>query len=313
MRQARRVRLRRAGWMGLGIAVACASARVPALGKDPVPLDAARLNGISAYVESYFGRAQRLMVDETVSIQPLRADLMPEGLPRRLSYELRVEWDPSGDEPRASMVRQLMKVGSRVPKPGSEPECLDPKGVSPEPLAFLLPGKRGRFSFREAGVARIGGRTVTLVDYRPVREEPSSVSAKDGKKDCIEIDMPGRTVGRLWVDPQTSAILRIDEWLKGMTDVRMPRDLLSTGRWSPHLSVDRADSTIRYQPVTFTDPDETLLLPNAIETVTVIRMNGVQRLRITQTYRNYRRFVTGGRLVDNTEPLTSLIETAGPR
>jgi hypothetical protein len=299
MRERTRVRLRRAGWLGLAVAVACATARVPARGKDPIPLDSVRLNGISAYVESYYGRAQSLMVDETVTIQPLASDLSPDGLARRLSYELRVEWNPEGDEPRASVVRQLVKVGSRAPRPGSEPECLDPKGVSPEPLAFLLPGKRGRFAFSEAGVARLGGRTVTLVNYRPLHDEPSSITPKDGKKDCIEIDMPGRTMGRVWVDPQTSAILRIDEWLVGMTDVRMPRDLISSGRWSPHLSVDRADSTVRYQPVRFTDPDETLLLPNAVDTVTVIRTNGIQRLRIGQTYRNYRRFVTGGRLVEN--------------
>lgn len=293
------MRLRRAGWLGLAVAVACVAARVPVLGKDPAPLDNTRLNGISSYVESYYGRAQSLMVDETVAIQPLGSDLLPDGLARRLSYEVRVEWNPEGDEPRASVVRQLMKIGSRAPRPGSEPECLDPKGISPEPLAFLLPGRRGRFSFREAGVARLGGRTVTMVDYRPLREEPSSITAKDGKKDCIEIDMPGRTVGRVWVDPETFAVLRIDEWLMGMTDVRVPRQLISAGRWSSHVSVERADSTIRYQAVRFADPEETLLLPNLVDSLTVIRANGVQRLRISQTYRNYRRFVTGGRLVEN--------------
>ena len=293
------MRLRRAGWVGLAVAVACVTARVPVLGKDPAPFDTTRLDGISAYVESYYGRAQSLMVDETVAIQPLGLDLLPDGLARRLSYELRVEWNPEGDEPRASFVRQLMKIGTRAAKPGSEPECLDPKGISPEPLAFLLPGRRGKFAFSEAGVARLGGRAVTMVDYRPLREEPSSITAKDGKKDCIEIDMPGRTAGRVWVDPQTFAVLRIDEWLVGMTDVRVPRDLITTGRWNSHVSVDRADSTIRYQPVRFTDPEETLLLPNLVDTVSVIRANGIQRLRVSQSYRNYRRFVTGGRLVEN--------------
>ena len=130
-----------------------------------------------------------------------------------------------------------------------------------------------------------------MVDYRPLRE--SLVHHLEGRqKDCIEIDMPGRTAG-VWVDPQTFAVLRIDEWLVGMTDVRVPRDLITTGRWNSHVSVDRADSTIRYQPVRFTDPEETLLLPNLVDTVTVIRANGIQRLRVSQSYRNYRRFVTG--------------------
>jgi hypothetical protein len=51
--------------------------------------------------------------------------------------------------------------------------------------------------------------------------------------------------------------------------------------------------------VRFTDPEETLLLPNLVDTVTVIRANGIQRLRISQSYRNYRRFVTDGRLLEN--------------
>jgi len=313
MREGGRVRLRRAGWLGIAVAVACLSARAPLLGKDPAPVDSTRLDGISAYVESYYGRAQSLMVDETVAIQPLGTDLLPDGLARRLSYELRVEWNPDGDEPRATFVRQLMKIGTRAAKPDSEPECLDPKGISPEPLAFLLPGRRGKFVFNEAGVARLGGRAVTMVDYRPLRDEASSITAKDGKKDCIEIDMPGRTAGRVWIDPETSAVLRIDEWLVGMTDVRVPRDLIAKGRWNPYVSVERADSTIRYQPVKFADPEETLLLPNLVDTVTVIRANGVQRLRITQSYRNYRRFVTGGRLVENGAGLSGPAETESPR
>ncbi len=294
-----RVRLRRAGSLGLAVAVAAVLARPSVHGKDATPLDAARLDGISAYVEGYYGRAQSLMVDETVAIETLGTDLLADGLPRRLSYEVRVEWNPEGDEPRASVVRQLLKVGSRRAKPGSEPECLDPKGISPEPLAFLLPAQRGRFAFTQAGTGRMGKRVATLVDYRPLREEASTVRAKDGKKDCIEIDMPGRTVGRVWVDPETFAVLRVDERLIGMTDVPVPRALASTGRWGLRLSVQRADSTIRYEPVRFSDPDESMLLPATVETVTVIHANGTQRLRIRQTYRNYRRFLTGSRLIED--------------
>ena len=299
MRVRGRVRLRPTGWLILVGAMACVTARVPALGKDSVPLDAARLNGISTYVETYYGRAQSLMVDETVTIQPLRHDLYPEGLARQLSYEVRVEWSAEGGEPHASIVRELVKIGPRPPKPGTEPKCLDPRGVTPEPLEFLLRGRRDRFTFSETGVARVGGRPATMIDYRPLHREPSSITAKDGKKDCIMIDTPSRMAGRVWVDLETSAILRIDEWLIGMTDVSVPRDLISTGRWSPRVSLERADSTIRYQAVRFTDPEETLLLPSGVDTVTVIRANDTQRMRISQTYRNYRRFVTGGRLLEH--------------
>ena len=252
-----------------------------------------RLEHVTAYVEGYFGRAQSLVAEETVTLEHLRPDLTADGFGRRLDYEIRVEWNPDDDSSRASVVRHLLRVGRRPPKPGSEPECLDPKGISPEPLAFLLREQRDRFLFRESRMAKIGGRQAVVLDYRPATRDAPTLT---GTKDCIHIDMPGRTQGRVWVDPNTHAVLRLDESIVGITDVRVPREL-QKGGWGLHVTVERADSTIRYQPVTFAEPDETLLLPTRVETVTVIRSTGVQRLRVTQTYRNYRRFLTDTRLL----------------
>ena len=59
-----------------------------------------------------------------------------------------------------------------------------------------------------------------------------------------------------------------------------------------------ADSSIEYKCVSFTDPVETLMLPAVIETVTVIRGGATQRYRITQRLSDYKRFLTGGRVVE---------------
>jgi hypothetical protein len=251
-----------------------------------------RLDRVSDYVEGYFGRAQSLVAEETVTLEHLRSDLTADGLARRLHYEIRVEWSPDGDAP-ASVVRQLLRVGNRPPKPDAKPECLDPKGISPEPLAFLLKDRRERFRFRETGPAKVGGRPAVALEYRPAVRQESTVT---GTRDCISIDMPGRTQGRVWVDPDTNAVLRLDESIVAITDVRIPREL-QKGGWGLHVTVERADSSIRYQPVSFSEPDETLLLPTRIDSVSVIRASGVQRLRVTQTYKNYRRFLTDSRLV----------------
>ena len=48
--------------------------------------------------------------------------------------------------------------------------------------------------------------------------------------------------------------------------------------------------------VTFHDPEEQLLLPSTIQS-TVVTRGAMQRTRRTQTFTNYRRFITGGRLV----------------
>ena len=47
----------------------------------------------------------------------------------------------------------------------------------------------------------------------------------------------------------------------------------------------------------FQDPEETLLPPATIDILTVIRGGGIQRVRVTQCLSDYRRFLTGGRIV----------------
>jgi hypothetical protein len=282
-------RVRRVSVCVAAVAAACL---LPA--SRPAAQAPSRLDRVTEYVERYYHRAQSLMVEETVTLSHLGADLSPAGFARRLVYDLRLDWDPERTEEPASVVRTLLTIGSRPPKPRTEPECLDPKGISPEPLAFLLADRRHRFTFREVGTARTGGRVAALIDYRSIAKDESTVT---GTKECISIDMPSREQGRLWVDHETNAILRMEERIAGMTDVRVPRALQSPFGWGLSVSVERSDTTTRYRPVTFTDPDETLLLPESVESLSVIRANGTQRLRMVKSYRNYRRFLTGSRLV----------------
>ena len=250
---------------------------------------------VGDYVERYYSRAQSIVVDENVAIQPLGLDLRNDGFARRLTYELRVEWDPEAgdDDSPARVTRQLLAINGRPPKEGQEPECLDPRSTSPEPLAFLLPDRRHKFVFKAAGLGRVGDRSAVMIDYRSVRPEEPKV---EWRKECVSIDLPGRARGRIWADPETSEILRLDEGVVGLVDIAVPRDQQRTGG-PAHMTIERADSSIRYRRVPFTDPDETLLLPSIIETVTVVRNSGSPRVRISQTFGNYRRFVTGSRIV----------------
>jgi hypothetical protein len=63
------------------------------------------------------------------------------------------------------------------------------------------------------------------------------------------------------------------------------------------MVVERADTSIRYRQVAFTDPPDTLMLPAEVETVTVIRGGAVQRTRISQRFSDYRRFIADARVV----------------
>ena len=250
---------------------------------------------VGDYVEKYYARAQSIVVDENVAIQPLALDLRHDGFARRLTYELRVEWNPdaTGDDLPAKVTRQLIAINGRPPKPDQEPECLDPRSTSPEPLAFLLPDRREKFIFKSAGLGRVDGRTAVMIDYRSVKPEEPKI---EWKEECVSIDLPGRARGRIWADPETSEILRLDEGIIGLVDITVPRKQQRPGG-STYMTIERADSTIRYRRVTFADPDETLVLPSSIETTTIVKNSGSPRTRISQSFTNYRRFVTGSRIV----------------
>jgi hypothetical protein len=282
--------------MVIGAVSSPAPARVSAQASAASDRDVSR---IGDYVTRYYERAQSLMADEAVAVQPLGRDLAPTGFPRRLVYELRVEWNPNpvGDDSPATITRRLVKVNGRAPGPKDEPKCLDPKNESPEPLGFLLPDRRVKFTFTSAGVGKFEGRSALMVDYRSVKPEPPPKATIDEKdKDCIMFDLPGRSRGRVWADPESGEILRLDEQLTGMVDVPLPRKQQRMDL-PIYWTIERADTSMFYRPVTFNDPEETIVLPSRVETVTVISGGGVQRMRITQTFSNYRRFITGTRVV----------------
>jgi hypothetical protein len=264
------------------------------IGEAADPALLAVLTRASDKVLDYYQRAQSIVSTETVRMQPLSASLTPEGFPRRLVYELRVEWnaaDTPGKLPEANVVRRLLTVNGDEPDPSDEPGCEDPRTVSPEPLFMLLPEHRREFSFSLGKPQRVGDRAATVLDYisLPMGAVPA------WKKDCVSIPLEGRTRGRIWIDAATDMVLRLEEHLVGMVDVRVPRDYARSGQtW---MSLERADYFVRYEPVRFSEPDETLVLPASIETLRIFRGTGVSRMRITQTYSGYRRFLTESRMI----------------
>ena len=250
------------------------------------------LSRVGEYVEQYYTRMRSLLVEETVILQPFSRNWSSEGFARRLEYELRIEWDPSATEEPARVVRELVRASGPRLGPPDQSDCMDPRTISPEPLAFLLPDRRNAFTFEVAGSTRVDGRDALMLDYRTVaREQPTA----EWTGRCAWVDLSGRTRGRVWADANTFEILRFDEHLDGLVDIPAPRDRSAYG--PRFFTFERADTSIRYQHVTFENPDETLMLPARIESMIIVRNSGVPRLRTIQTYNNYRRFVTDSRIV----------------
>ncbi len=261
---------------------------------------AALLARIGARVEEFYARARTVTSRETVRLQQLEADFRPAGLPRQLVYDLRVAWerpDDGGPPPEASVLRHLVTVNGRPPRPRDEPQCTDPQEVSPDSLSMFLPQNRVDYEFKLVGPSTVDGRRSLSIDFRSISKKKPEVIWKGS---CVRLSLPGRTRGRIWIDAGTYDVLRMDEHLVGMFDFRASAEVARRSG-TLNMALERFDSSIRYREVKFDDPVETLTLPRIIETTTAWRGGGMMRQRITQEFSQYRRFITGGRIVAGDE------------
>jgi hypothetical protein len=277
----------------LAIAVSAAAA------KDPEPIDLPGLLArIGERVEAYYWRAQSIICAETVRMQTLDRTLTPDPFARILVYELRVSRYQGADgepPPDPTVVRQLKTINGRVPKSNKEDSsCLDLNDVALDPLSFLLPSHQAESRFSYKGQGRVGARPAVMIDYAPVSSAPVQATWTDG---CVSIDAPGRTTGRLWIDTMTGDIVRLDEQMRGPVELEIPMPQRRPGG-ETSMTFERTEVSIRYKAVTFTDPDETVILPASVETLSLAGGGSSYRsVRVTHTYAGYQRFFTGGRIV----------------
>lgn len=248
------------------------------------------LSRVGDRVADYYSRARTVLSRETVRLQPLDRQLRPSGDWRQLVYDVRLDWDPSRHgEP--SVTRQFLSSGGRLGVlTGADAECFDLKPVAAEPLTMLLPGRQKEYTFVSSPSS--GPRAPAVLDFK---QTPSASPTVTWRGNCATIDLKGNTVGRIWIEPETAAVLRIDERLVRRFPFLTPNAL--RGREPISQTVDRVEVSVRYEPVTFRDPDETLMLPASVRTLTVIHNSAVPQLLTLQSYGNYRRFVTSGRVV----------------
>jgi hypothetical protein len=265
---------------------------------DPVDLDLL-LARVGGQLERYFQRSQRIVSTETVLVRSFDRAMQLSGLPRRLKYERRVEWDAVGEDgvPTVTVVRELRSVNGRDARPDDENPCLAPESEVDHPLSVLLPARRSEFEFSLRELERIDGRLVARVAYVPVETRPGEV---EWEAECTRISIDSWYGGDAWVDVESGDILRLDTYLTRQFEFREPLDRpRASMRWS---RLERDDTTIRYERVAFEDPAETLVLPRSIERSWAIEGGGfVPRYYRSQRFSDYRRFITEGRLVGGTE------------
>lgn len=290
----------------LGVAVAAMLVAGSGVRAEPKPTGDPRtvLERIATHLSDYYSRAQSLIGQEDVLQQPIKSDMSMDGMPMRYAYRLRLEWTPpERDEvPGATMMRELLTVNGRRPRAKDKPKCMQPSEAWPEPLTMFRPEERDGFEFKWVGAGRMDGVETISLDFRERPAKPQAepeVNWRQGADEddqCASYSIPGRTQGRVWVDRRTGEVLRLDQNMFGPIDIKVPKELQNKWRTS-YFTIDRYTKSTRYKRVVFQDPDESLMLPESIQTMTLSRGNA-QPMRITQRFTHYRRFVTGGHLVE---------------
>jgi hypothetical protein len=268
---------------------------------DRTDIDAV-VTHVGERVGAYYRRAQQLVCVERSTVLPVGRDWGADGFARTVESDLRVEMDgaDTGEMPDARVTREIRRINGRAPRERDLKDrsgCTDPTPLSPEPVAFLLPRYRTDYNFTAIHEGKDRDRAALVIDFSSVRRRgnPELIQDEYGHDDCFDWKGPLAIAGRVWVDAATHDVLRVERRVAGPTDVRVPLPLQRKYLFTPWLTLDRDDLTLRYKAVTFTDPDEVVLLPETIDSLTVFR-NGLQSIRRTQTFSDYRRFLTAGRL-----------------
>ena len=260
------------------------------------------LDRAGARVAEYFARAQSIVCLEKVSLQRLNLGFSADGPARYVESELRLSWEPTKDDPmpkEARTLRQVIKVNGHPPRKKDWNNCTTPEQEDSEeqPLSMLLPESRAGLSFAYDGRQVIDGRDAVVIRFREKKLKPTvDVSLVEDNENCVSFNIDGGMRGKVWIDAETSDVLRLDKSLSGLVEIPLPRKAQRFGVDRP-WTMERWDSSIRFKPVKFEEPSETLILPVSASTIQITRGSGTPRLRTTTQYTSYRRFITGARVV----------------
>lgn len=282
-------------------ALALLLAAMTATGAQAQPNVEGLLVRVGERVAEFYKLAKNVIWVETSTVQPVDFNNSPKGFVRTVESELHIEADSDQTPGEAAIVRKVRKVNGRVPREKDKKDragCTDPNPLSSEPLEFLLPAHRSEYQFRTAGIVKDRNRTALMIDFTSVdrRSNPELIEDPSGHDDCFDWSGHIASRGRIWVDARNYDVVRVERGLRGPVDVRVPALIQRRQQLASWVVIVRDDVTIRYKTVAFSDPDEVLLLPESIDSFTVVR-GGLESTRRNQRFSDYRRFVTGGRVL----------------
>ncbi|HYY94244.1 MAG TPA: hypothetical protein VE713_06965 [Pyrinomonadaceae bacterium] len=256
-------------------------------------------------VERYQRGLFSIRFTETVRREELKEDLTPKHSKEYVyeSVTTRESLSDAEGDYFVSTVSHLKAVDGKPAKAAGKDSTKSDSAKESAPnhedfLNFLLPKFQSfyRFSFEGEELLR-GRRTFRVGAERPGDEQPR-VEWEGGSFVAFA---PTRMA--VWVDAETGDVLQIESRLVRPFEFDSPRGAVAGpfGRFSPsrRLRYERDDYSVRFRPVHFKDPDQTLLLPEYAEWLWVIEGARRPRTRVTISFTNYQRFVSDVKVIED--------------
>jgi hypothetical protein len=256
-------------------------------GQDSVQL-AEILQKAGERVQGYSEAVLSVVCKETSRRQELESDLKTTRKATERTYDLTIV-HPQG----RSIVerRELKSIDGKAAKTGEPPDRSDPPAYLAS-LLVLLPQSQSQYAFSFAGTGDLDGRESFILDYVPATRIPPNVTWKDG-----QFMVRSQSKGRIWIDPGTYDVLRIDTHLIESFEFKSPPITKRKGPFvafgpGHRFKLERSDFSIRFGPTHFQEPEQTLLLPASVEILSVFEGSRVPRLRTTHSFTDYKRFTS---------------------
>jgi hypothetical protein len=286
-------------WLAL---VACAQVRA----QEPAPTPARdeRLERILEKVGEGVARYQTglfsIAFTETLRREELREDMTTKRSKEYVFDTIVAREALSADEedyyPRP--VRRLKAIDG---KPSKKRKLGPEVNYFVSSLGFLLPQNRDLFQFTFDGEVTEAGRKLYRIRMlSPGEGEPRVEWQRRVLGMRFRVVAP--LVYLIWVDAATFDVLRVESRLVAPFEFDSPR-AFGFGRFGPsrHLKYAAQDYLVRFRRQQFKDPEQTLLVPDSAEWVTVIEGASKPRTRVTLRLDNYQRFRSGVKIIEETD------------
>ena len=260
------------------------------------------LKRVGESVERYHAGMFSVRFTETVRQDELKEDLeTPKKRTREQVYDsviLREELSEIEGDYVAVTTRRLVTVDGKPWKKGDETKETSVYG---EFLNILLPRYQKLHSLSLEGEETLDGRKAHVLGLqRPGEGEPRV----EWKGSRFRVVAPTKT--RIWVDAENYDVMQIESDLVAPFEFESPGVFRAGpfGSFGPtkRLRYAREYSRVRFRRVQFKDPEQTLLLPDSAEWLRVIEGASRPRTRSRVAFSDYRRFVSGVKVVEEQDP-----------